>query len=567
MKSIYKIFTVAVLAGTVSLTSCIEDAIQSNSVTEDIVKASPNAGEAMVWAMPAYFINFATYSSSYHYDWGYGSIMHVRDLMTADVLRPSVGYNWYTQWSSNSYLGKRYVVAAFVWNYYYNAINTTKQTFNSLEGVTEGPNAGYLGAAHAFRALFYLDLARMYEFLPNDIYGADYVTTEETAEEGEESTVGKSINYLTVPIVTNETTEDEQKNNPRATHEEMYDFILSDLTQAEELIPNLSRSVKTLPDLACVKGLQARLYMWNAGYLEETGKAEEARAEYAKAEAAARAAIDLGGNVPLSKEEWLNTTTGFNSMTSNSWMWAANATANDDVVKSGILNWTSWMSNEATFGYAAAGAFLEIGSALYNSINDADFRKLSFLAPEDGALAGQEPMIINNPSDENYVREILPDYASLKFRPGNAIVDDATGGASCDHPIMRVEEMYLIEAEAAAHQNASRGIQLINNFMKNYRYAGYNCTASSQEAVIDEIFQQKRIELWGEGQIFFDYKRLNKSVDRTTSTNWDPTENFKTNGRPAWMNFVIINSEENNNKGVRGYNNPDPSDAYTPVVR
>jgi hypothetical protein len=130
---------------------------------------------------------------------------------------------------------------------------------------------------------------------------------------------------------------------------------------------------------------------------------------------------------------------------------------------------------------------------------------------------------------------------------------------------MRVEEMYLIEAEAAAHQDAGRGVDLLKNFVVTYRDPNYICKASSVEDAVEAVFLQKRIELWGEGQTFFDYKRLNHSVDRTTSTNWDPTENFKTDGRPAWMTFPIIISEENNNKGIKGFNNPDPSDQYAPV--
>ncbi|MFV0238214.1 MAG: RagB/SusD family nutrient uptake outer membrane protein, partial [Flavobacteriales bacterium] len=36
-------------------------------------------------------------------------------------------------------------------------------------------------------------------------------------------------------------------------------------------------------------------------------------------------------------------------------------------------------------------------------------------------------------------------------------------------------------------------------------------------ALVDEIFLHKRIELWGEGQSLFDYKRLRKDVIRNYS--------------------------------------------------
>lgn len=551
----------AACAGTLSLTSCIEETIPTSTVTDEVLSSSSKAAEALVWAMPAFLNHHATYGSDYHYDYGYGSIMHMRDVMTADMAVVSCGYNWYDSWSTNTYLGDRYVSSYFMWAYFYRAINTTNNAIGALNGATEGTTAGYLGASYAYRAFFYLDVARMYEFLPNDATSGEIIVKVD-AESGDEV---NNIEYLTVPIITENTKESEVRNNPRATHEEMYEFILSDLKKAEELVPNYSRSMKTLPDLACVYGLQARLYMWNAGYLDEIGKTEEAKAEYAKAEKAARAAIDMGVNTPTTKAEWLDTKTGFNSLATKSWMWGANATADDDVVQTGIVNWTSWMSSEATFGYAAAQPFSMIASALYDQINDQDFRKLTFISPADGALAGQEPLIITNSEDPNYMRAKFPDYTSIKFRPGSGNVEEYKVGAACDYPVMRIEEMYFIEAEAAAHQDASRGVNMLNNFMQSYRFANYQCKATVQDAIIAEIILQKRIELWGEGLSFFDYKRLNMPVDRSTSTNWDDSERFKTTTRPAWMNFCIPINETSNNEALQNANNPDPSNAYAPV--
>ena len=83
--------------------------------------------------------------------------------------------------------------------------------------------------------------------------------------------------------------------------------------------------------------------------------------------------------------------------------------------------------------------------------------------------------------------------------------------------------------------------------------------------MIDEIVFQKRVELWGEGQIFFDIKRLNMSVTRGyPGTNHPEARRYNTVGRPAWMNFCIVRSEKNNNAALEGYENPDPSGLYTP---
>ena len=165
-------------------------------------------------------------------------------------------------------------------------------------------------------------------------------------------------------------------------------------------------------------------------------------------------------------------------------------------------------------------------------------------------------------------KSVLPEYASLKFRPGNGNEEDFTVGSACAYPIMRVEEMYFIEAEAAAHQNPSQGKQLVEAFMKQNRDPEYVCNATTADAVVEEIVFQKRVELWGEGQTFFDIKRLNYSVTRGyVGTNvTDELARLNTNGRPGWMNWVIIQVEGENNEALVGMNNPDPSDKYTPWV-
>jgi hypothetical protein len=98
--------------------------------------------------------------------------------------------------------------------------------------------------------------------------------------------------------------------------------------------------------------------------------------------------------------------------------------------------------------------------------------------------------------------------------------------------------------------------------MSTYRDPQYNTTKTGSD-LIEEIVFQKRVELVGEGQSFFDIKRLNLPVTRGyKGTNFIATARFNTKGRPAWMNLVMVRTEKNNNPAVDGYNNPDPSDVY-----
>lgn len=539
-----KLYKSALLLGTVSfclssLTGCIEETEPTTVATEKQIQESSSATEALLSAMPAYFntTSESIIDNGWHYPFGYGANMYIRDLMTGDMTHSTTTYAaHFYYWAQNKYQGDGYVFCQYIWNYYYAFVLTA----NNLIGGVNPESAttdqlGYLGAGYAFRALLYLDMARMYEFLPND----------KTSNINDD---GNDVTNLTVPIVTAEMSQADAQNNPRATRHEMYDFILSDLDKAEQYIANLTDyQSNTLPDIACVYGLKARLYMWVE--------------DYANAQKYARLAIDNSRVSPMTKDDCLNYTTGFNDI--SKWMWGSQLTSEDSSVKTGIINWVSWLSNQTTFGYtgSSTGLYTVMDKKMYERISDTDFRKLEFKAPAGSALDGQNiyiPSLALNASN-------MPDYVSLKFRPAQGNADDYTVGAATAYPVMRVEEMYFIEAEAAAHQNAATGKQLLETFMKANRDESYSCRASSTDDVVEEIVFQKRVELWGEGQTFFDIKRLNYSVTRGyEGTNWYSLVRLNTTGRPAWMNIVLIRTEANNNSALVGWNNPDPSDLYTP---
>ena len=92
-----------------------------------------------------------------HYAFGYGAIMHVRDVMTDDVMRPDGGYNWFSSWAKNAYQGKGYVYSAYVWGYLRDMVIEANQWIAACQGHEQ--LKGLLGAAYASRAMLYLDMA------------------------------------------------------------------------------------------------------------------------------------------------------------------------------------------------------------------------------------------------------------------------------------------------------------------------------------------------------------------------------------------------------------------------
>ena len=473
-------------------------------------------------------LNNRVLGSSIHNDWGYGSVMHVRDVMTGDMTVVPIGYDWYSNWASNRNMGEKSGYSQFLWYYHRDMVYEINKNLEALECVTDDVEAEK-AVAYAYRALTYLDWAQMYEFLPND------VTSPITA-------AGNDVTNLTVPILDKPVYHYDTINVPRATREEMAAFILSDLDRAEKGLASFNDVSKELPHLDAVYGLKARLYLWLG--------------DYANARMYARQAIECNTGHVMTKEECLSTTDGFN--TPEPWMWASVMEADDDVVQTGILNWTSWMTPEAQYGYSGAGATSMIDAAMYHRISNSDFRKLMFKAPAGHTLESKVSYI------DTSAAEYFPEYAAIKFRPNDGCADDYKVGSASAYPIMRIEEMYFIEAEAAEHLNPGEGVALLQQFMTTYRDASYVYDSDNTNA-IDEIVFQKRVELWGEGQTFFDVKRLNMSVRRGyEGTNVDYYRTYNTNGRPAWMNICIVITAKQYNTALEGWENPDPSDLYTP---
>jgi len=536
MKTIFKSTLVLALAAGVGLTSCVEEVFPTSSVSQDQLESSEKAGEAMIYAMPGFMVNWNTSGSEWHGDFGYSSMMHIRDCMTGDMSILGIGLN-YNQWGNYTeivYLGQNYASVQRIWNYYTHQVLACNKALGTYhEGVEDSYSKGARATALAFRAMTYLDMARWYEFLPNNNTSAI-------------NNNGNDVTNLTVPIVTENTTEEQARNNPRATRKQMFDFILSDLQYAEENISNVDYGTTLLPDLSCVYGLYARLYMWVE--------------DYAKAAEYAEKAINTSGCSPLDKEAWTNTNSGFNTLDNNSWMWGLKFEKENDAVGTGICNWTSMMSPEAEYGYAAVGACPIIDASMYDRISDTDFRKLSWITPGVTNLVYDFPLI--NEGDRGYYVNYFP-YACIKFRPGMGNTSDTNVGSSTAVPVMRVEEMWFIYIEALAHSNPAQGKALLEQFMQAYRDPEYTCSVSSMEDVVEEIVFQKRVELWGEGQTLWDIKRLNYSVTRDyEGTNFYEDARKNTVGRPAWMNMVMVQTEGNNNKAVAEWNNPDIPDYY-----
>lgn len=534
------------------LTSCIEEIDpQTSYVTQKQASETPGFFESSVASLISNLNGQFTYSGSdnHPYDFGYPSFFLQRDAMGQDMVTAGTN-NWYTTWYEASYgLGPTYARCQVPWTYYYKWIDNCNKAITLYKEAPEERAIG-AGIAYTLRAMFYQDIVRMYAAKP---YALD-------------------PNAETVPLVLDDS--QIMTENPRATFTAAYAQILADLDEAEKLLAGYQRANVYEPDLNVVYGLKARAYL----EIQDWANAEK----YAKQA--------MSGYSMMTRDEYLSRDNGFNKPNS-SWIFGLrfrdtdpNITDND-----GDSSWGSIMILENGFecGYAANyGGPMLIDRHLYETIPASDFRKnvwIDFAIDDMSESAAIEAL--GNYTD--HAEQIIASAASaqigvggmeLKFRPQAGKYFTKYDAWVVSVPLMRVEEMKLIEAEAAGMQDAARGQQLLEAFAKtrdaNYVYGTHQDAYGNPNTSTfqNEIWWQRRVELWGEGFATFDMKRLNKAIIRNYA-NTNHLEGYKWNFvnqengclYPKWMNLCIVQTETNYNYACTNNSTPDaPTTDSTP---
>lgn len=525
---------------------CIEEAFPEGSTQlADQVGKSEFALGGLVNSFPVAMMSVdnRSFYSKYgtHTDFGMPAIHLMTESMLEDiaVMGANPGYWSFNFWSRNVGMNDQSWPIGYFWENYYSYIKIANDVISVIEVSDDMPdlNKNYLGQAYAYRAMSYLDMARMYE-----------------PKENEYTDVSKVLG-LTVPIVTEKTTAEQLSNNPRVPREEMYEFILSDLAMAEKMLANAGNDY-TQPTLGAVYGMYARAYL-EMGYWKEGGdkQAFEKAAEYA------RKAITVSGKTPLTEAQWTDPTTGFNSGSSNNaWIWGLPVSV--DLIGN-IICYTAHISCEGTWGYTTLSN-PGINKALYDKIAPGDFRHKSFLSPDRSTWTSGTYKFAGNAAAQNaFLKSLAKPYTAIKFRPVAGEVNTYTIGNPADHMLMRVEEMYFIEIEAVSNYNLGEAKELLNDFMAlRVTDGSYDCSEINElSRFTSEMLIQKRIEFWGEGIMFFDYKRLDRGITRSYEGSNHPSMwAFNVSGRSPQWNFVINRGEFQANSGIdESTNNPDPS--------
>lgn len=517
------------MGAVLSLTSCIDETFpESSTVTEDQMS---NAGlsSAIAGLSSQYVQGYLVYGDQVHEtDMAYPQFMIAQTEMMGDMyaLGSNTGYDWYRTYNTmdRDMAGTSYF-SWLPWRTLYMFVkgaNDAIKTFKAMDAPADD-NKNYAAMAYAYRAYDYYMLTILFEPVANKYTDCSKVLG------------------LTVPIVTEETTEEEAANNPRATHDKMIEFILSDLDTAERLFTETGYKGKdrTAPSLAVVYGLKAKTYMWDQKY--------DKALEYA--EKAIKAA-EANGAAMMTKQELTSPTSAFATATSG-WLWYSHYSAEN---MGNLCNYTGWISGEADWGYSSLTC-PGIDKSLYDKMGINDYRRKWFLDP------ARKRGDYETCRDEDWLAN-MPDYLSIKFRCAQGDYKTYSIGGAVDVPIMRLEELYLIQAEAAGlTKGYEEGARLLKLWMNSYRDAAYKCRATNIRELQLAVLDQMRIEFWGEGNAFPSAKRIKPGVMQYYKGTNAPAVNYYINAegiKPNW-NLCIPDFETQINNVLADQNNPDPT--------
>lgn len=533
MKNINKIFTLVAAALTVSLSSCIEETFPESGTAIESQMSNAGLVSAINGMSSQYSQGYLVYGEQEHEtDMAYPGLMIAQTEMLGDMYPEgsNSGYDWYRTYNTfSASMNENSYFSYLPWRTLYmfvKSANDAIKTYKAMENPSD-ENKNYAAQAYTYRAYDYYMLMVLFEPKAN-IY-----------------TDCSKVLGLTVPIVTDETTEEQAMNNPRVQHDEMVKFILDDLQKAVDLYTEtgFQNGASTAPTLQVTYGIMAKVYLWDE--------------QYAKAYEYANKSIELAeanGAAPMTKSELTSATSAFTTATSG-WMWYTVYSAEN---MGNLCNFTGWVSGEADWGYSSL-TLPAIDASLYNKMGINDYRRKQFLDPDrkrgDYETCRTQDWIM----DSN-----TPAYLALKFRCKNGDYETYSVGGAVDVPIMRIEEMYLVRAEAAGmSQGVAAGVALLNDYTKKYRDLAYNCKATTERELQLAVLDQMRIEFWGEGNAFPSAKRIQPGVMQNYTGTNAPADIFKINCKgmkPNW-NLVIPNYEIQSNQAIEGHNNPDPTSA------
>lgn len=448
---IYIILAISMLI----FTSCDKSLTQlpTDSVSDEQIFSTVDAAQTALNAAHRYLGHYQNHTLGYIM----ADVMGEDALMTSGAYgRPT--YNWnlfsytYSQVPSSSPWWSGY--ANYIWPKSYNAIDHANSIIKYVSELHESAERDDLIAkAYGIRGYAYLYLVRL--FAPAYTLNKD----------------AKGV------ILRLEPANASSEHLPRATVEEVYKQIISDLTYAYNNI--------TGDNLEFITPKSAALLLARA-YLD--------MADFTNAKKYAEIAADntFDGSNLMSQEEW---TSGFKDRNSE-WLWVHYFNPATCNIYASI----------PSFYYHAAGY---TGYPYGGKVNIEDMLSDKAIEMWDGYGTVRFTKNFVNLFEASDCRKMFPFYFYEEDGYYTSKFGHRTMMGDAEFPMARIGEAYLIKAEAEAHLGGNAAGPL--NALQTKR------GATPTTASLDNIYLERRKELYGEGHRLHDIRRLHIALVRTTS--------------------------------------------------
>lgn len=470
---LYKTLAFAVLA--LGTSSCVNDWLDQSSST------GVDADNAVTYTSDLESLRTGMYAAlkgnSSLTDY-YGRLMFIY----GDVRGEDVQYNWIdgsgrgdffyymTYNTASNFNGNTPWQTPFV------VINRANYVISYAEGddITDAEEnaeaiAQYAAEARVVRAMALFDLTR--------IYGTPYT------KDGGES--------LGAPIIT-EPVEDIANNKPsRSTVAECYTQIEQDLNDAINSGALPEDKTQGYVNLWTAKALQVRVYM--------------TKGEWGNALSVAQ---DIITNSPY--QLW--TTSEY----ADAWNENNSAHENEIMLEMLILDSTDWTDREG-IAYCYADLYASGYAGVYGDIIvTKDFSEELASDPDDV----RNDILLQPNGDADTYASYGDDFTSHGVFINKFPQPDAnTSVRYANVPLLRLSEVYLSAAEAAYElDDTNTAAQMLNAIITN-RTTDATKTVTAGDITLDRIYLERRKELVGEGQRYFDVLRRGETVTRYTDIN------------------------------------------------
>lgn len=355
---------------------------------------------------------------------------------------------------------------ADIWGLY-SAINEANIILANLERVTatQAQKDALKGEALFIRGLIYADMVRIYSYEPN------YVVNGWTAG----------------VVLRTEATDDVTKADPRAraTTTQIYTQVENDLKEAATILPaSVSGGGVFRANKAAAFALLSRVYL----YQEKWALAEQA-------------ATDAISNRPASV----------------TLMTPANLLASYTTLA--VPHRESLF--ELDYRTDAFSTVDGINNSIF-SLSQANTGGVFSVRPTNELLAAFEPGDVRRTVFATAIDGGASVSFSLKY-------SNHKGNFFNNVPVIRLSEVYLIRAEARAKQGISKILdaQADLSLIRTNRGLAAIPALTVGQALIDAIFQERRVELNLEGHRFFDFKRRGLAIQKPSPLLSIPYSDFR----------------------------------------